>query len=253
MEKFTLTPVHRSPSIDETEVEKFTMMADSWWDPKGKFRPLHLMNPIRIQYINEQLQYFKPNQAYKNLRMLDIGCGGGLLCEPLARLGASITGIDVIEKNLEIAKAHAHAQQLPITYTLTSVEDFALNHEAFDVVFAMEVLEHVADLSSFTSAISSLCKQDSLVFFSTINKTPLAWLGAILTAEYIMKWLPKGTHEFSKFLSPQEVRKLFEVQGLEILNLSGMIYNPLMKSWSLNPRQLSINYIGVAKKIVRRT
>jgi len=242
-----------SASIDKEEVEKFSRMAEEWWDPHGKFKPLHKFNPTRLRYIRDSLaSNFKLQtsdlKTLKGLTILDIGCGGGLLSVPLTRLGATVTGIDAGEKNIKIAQAHAKKEGLDIEYLNISAEDIAATGRQFDVVLNMEVIEHVADVSSFMSASALLVKQNGLMLVATLNRTVKAYLNAIIGAEYIMRWLPKGTHNWQKFLKPHEIYMQFEKNNITHLESKGISYNPLRDEFSLSDN-LDINYMMLGKKL----
>lgn len=244
----TSTKAPKAASIDQKEVENFSAMADTWWDPAGPFKPLHNLNPARLSYIGRVLAaHFglddKKERLFAGLKVLDIGCGGGLLCEPMARLGADITGIDAAEKNIKIASLHAKKSKLKINYQAIAGEDLAKTKAKFDVILNMEVLEHVADVGSFVGACAKLLKKDGCMLFSTINRTPKSYLFAIVGAEHVLQWLPKGTHTYEKFLKPSELDAAFRAAGLGLSELKGFIYNPLKDSWALGD-DLSVNYIG---------
>jgi 2-polyprenyl-6-hydroxyphenyl methylase / 3-demethylubiquinone-9 3-methyltransferase len=240
-------------TIDQNEVEKFSAISEEWWDEKGKFKPLHKFNPIRISYLREKIiKYFNLDNnsktPFSGLKILDIGCGGGLLCEPLNRLGAEIVGIDAAEKNIKIARLHSEKSSLNMDYRHIDVEELAKSSEKFDVVLAMEVIEHVADVNHFIAAIAGCAKKDSLVFIATINRTAKSFLSAIIGAEYILRWLPAGTHNWKKFLKPSEVSKIAASHHLQLLELDGFEYNLLNDRWK-NSANLDINYITMFKKI----
>ncbi|MHA1544077.1 MAG: bifunctional 2-polyprenyl-6-hydroxyphenol methylase/3-demethylubiquinol 3-O-methyltransferase UbiG [Alphaproteobacteria bacterium] len=235
-------------SIDQKEIDNFAAMAETWWDPKGPFKPLHNLNPARLSYIRSVLDdHFglggKKDKPLKGLKVLDIGCGGGLLAEPMSRLGAEVTGIDAAEKNIKIASLHAKESKLKIDYRAIAGEDLAKTRARFDVILNMEVLEHVADVGSFIGACSKLLKKEGCMLFSTINRTPKSYLFAIVGAEHVLHWLPKGTHTYEKFLKPSELDAVFKKAGLRLGDLKGFIYNPLGGGWSLGD-DLSVNYIG---------
>lgn len=237
-----------APSIDQKEVDNFARMAETWWDPNGPFKPLHNLNPARLSYIRSVLgDHFgldaSKDKPFKGLKVLDIGCGGGLLSEPMARLGADITGIDAVEKNIKIASLHAKKSKLKINYQAIAGEDLAKTKARFDVILNMEVLEHVADVGSFVGACAKLLGENGCMLFSTINRTPKSYLFAIVGAEHVLGWLPKGTHTYEKFLKPSELDAAFRASGLALSDLKGFIYNPLKDSWSLGD-DLSVNYIG---------
>ena len=234
-------------TIDKTEIEKFSKLAKDWWNPQGKFRPLHLFNPARIKFIKEKLIYhFKINsnneRPLDKLKILDIGSGGGLLCEPLNRLGADVTGIDASNSNVQVAKLHAEEMNLNIKYIHSSPEKINLENK-FDVVLSMEVVEHVADINFFIHTCSKLVKKDGILFVATINKNLKSYALAILGAEYILRWLPIGTHDWNKFLSPKDLENIASKNDLKIDETIGMKYNILSKKWSASA-DTSVNYIS---------
>ncbi|MCE3232687.1 MAG: ubiG [Rickettsiaceae bacterium] len=241
-----------SKSIDEVEIAKFSAMADEWWDTEGKFKPLHKFNPIRIAYIRDTIvAHFKKSVqsegVLSGISLLDIGCGGGLLSEPMARLGASVTSIDASEKNIQIASLHAKNIGLDIDYRCTSAEELADHKKQFDVVLNMEVIEHVADVNSFVKACSELVKPGGIMIVATMNRTVKSYAFAIIGAEYILKWLPCGTHDWEKFLKPSEIEKPLRENGLALKYIQGVSYNPLSDNWKLT-KDISVNYILVAVK-----
>jgi len=238
-------------TIDKTEIEKFSKLAKDWWNPQGKFRPLHLFNPARIKFIKEKLIYhFKINsnneRPLDKLKILDIGSGGGLLCEPLNRLGADVTGIDASNSNVQVAKLHAEEMNLNIKYIHSSPEKINLENK-FDVVLSMEVVEHVADVNFFIQTCSKLVKKDGILFVATINKNLKSYALAILGAEYILRWLPIGTHDWNKFLSPKDLENIASKNDLKIDETIGMKYNILSKKWSASA-DTSVNYISTFLK-----
>jgi len=240
-----------SNTIDAKEVEKFTAMADEWWSATGKFKPLHKFNPCRISYIREKLiNHFSldasSNAPLKNLKILDVGCGGGLLCEPLKRLGADIIGIDAGEKNIAAAKVHAEKSGLQIDYRNQNVEDLAQTDEKFDAVLTMEVVEHVADVKKFLIAAKNCLKPNGILFVATLNRTAKSYLNAIIGAEYILRWLPRGTHDWKKFLKPSEINKIAENNNLQLLELDGFSYNLLKDEWKIS-EDVDVNYVIVFK------
>ncbi|MDD9717998.1 bifunctional 2-polyprenyl-6-hydroxyphenol methylase/3-demethylubiquinol 3-O-methyltransferase UbiG [Dinoroseobacter sp. PD6] len=235
-------------TVDTSELAKFEAMAAEWWDPMGKFRPLHLMNPVRLDYITRQIaaEYgrdLKSPNPFKGLRILDIGCGGGLLAEPMARLGATVVGADAAEGNLPVARLHAEKSGLEIDYRHTTAEALVASGEQFDSVLNMEVVEHVADPLAYLTACKDLLKPGGIMLCSTLNRNPKSFAMAIVGAEYVLKWLPKGTHDWRKFLTPDELTKLLEQAGLEPVDKKGMVFNPLSQQWSLSDRDLSVNYV----------
>ena len=233
-------------SVNKIEIEKFSNMADEWWDPHGKFKPLHKFNPIRIKYIKENIidQFKTKNKAkpLSGINILDIGCGGGLLSEPMSRLGANITGIDASIKNIKIAKLHANRNGLKINYICSSPEKLK-NTKKFDVILNMEIVEHVEDISFFLKSCSKLLKKDGLMFVATINKTLKSYVFAIVGAEYVLRWLPIGTHEWEKFVKPEELEKILTKNNLSLKNFDGMHFNILKDEWSIT-KDLSVNYIA---------
>ena len=238
-------------TIDKTEIEKFSKLAKDWWNPQGKFRPLHLFNPARIKFIKEKLIYhFKINsnneRPLDKLKILDIGSGGGLLCEPLNRLGADVTGIDASNSNVRVAKLHAEEMNLNIKYIHSSPEKINLENK-FDVVLSMEVVEHVADVNFFIQTCSKLVKKDGILFVATINKNLKSYALAILGAEYILRWLPIGTHEWNKFLSPKDLENIASKNDLKIDETIGIKYNILSKKWAASA-DTSVNYISTFLK-----
>jgi len=243
----------RAGSVDAEEVAKFAAMAEAWWDPEGKFRPLHRFNPVRLTFIRDRLcSHFGRDPLgelpLKGLRLLDIGCGGGLLCEPLARLGAEVTGLDAAEQNIEVARLHAAESGLQIDYRHDTVEALAESGAVFDAVLNMEVVEHVADVDGFLAASAGLVRPGGAMVLATLNRTPKAFLLAIVGAEYLLRWLPRGTHDWRRFLRPSEVSRRLQRGGLEIAELTGVAYNPLTDAWRLAPRDLDVNYMLVAVK-----
>ena len=235
-------------TIDPAEVAKFEAMAAEWWDVNGKFKPLHLMNPCRLDYINSQIaaEYDRDlTQAnpFKGLRILDIGCGGGLLSEPMARLGATVLGADAAPRNIPVAQIHAKASGLEIDYRFTTAEDLAAAGEQFDVVLNMEVVEHVSDPLAYLTACRNLLKPQGIMICSTLNRNAKSFLMAIIGAEWVMRWLPKGTHDWAKFITPDELCGLIETSGLDPVDRKGMVFNPVSWSWSLSARDLSCNYV----------
>jgi 2-polyprenyl-6-hydroxyphenyl methylase / 3-demethylubiquinone-9 3-methyltransferase len=240
-------------TVDPAEVAKFEAMAAEWWDPAGKFKPLHMLNPCRLDYIVTQIcAEFGRDRSdatpFAGLRLLDIGCGGGLLSEPMARLGAEVVGADAAGRNIPVARLHAEQSGLTIDYRHTTAEAMAAAGERFDVVLNMEVVEHVADPQGFTTTCQELLNPGGLMICSTLNRTPKSFAMAIVGAEWVMRWLPKGTHEWSKFITPDELYGLIRTAGLDPVDRQGMVFNPLGWSWSLSPRDLSVNYVTASVK-----
>ncbi|MBX4336169.1 bifunctional 2-polyprenyl-6-hydroxyphenol methylase/3-demethylubiquinol 3-O-methyltransferase UbiG [Bartonella raoultii] len=239
-------------TIDQSEIDHFSRIATEWWNPQGKFRPLHQFNPTRLAYIREKvcLEFNRDPislMPFKNLKILDIGCGGGLLCEPMARLGATVVGVDAAQTNIEVAKIHAIQNGLSIDYHATTAEKLADEGEQFDIILNMEVVEHVADVNLFIEATTKMLKPQGLMFVSTINRTWKAWGLAIVGAEYILRWLPKGTHDYKKFLKPQELKSLLSKNALTIIDEIGITYNPLNDSWNRS-KDTDVNYLLLAKR-----
>ena len=233
-------------SVNKKEIEKFSNIANEWWDPHGKFKPLHKFNPIRIKYIKENIieQFKIKNKAnpLSGINILDIGCGGGLLSEPMSRLGANITGIDASIKNIKIAKLHAKKNGLKINYICSSPEKLKITKK-FDVILNMEIVEHVEDISFFLKSCSKLLKKNGLMFVATINKTLKSYVFAIVGAEYVLRWLPIGTHEWEKFVKPEELKKILTKNNLSLKKFDGMHFNIIKDEWSIT-KDLSVNYIA---------
>lgn len=237
-------------TIDDAEVAQFAAIADEWWDPSGKFKPLHKFNPTRLTYLRGKLgAHFGRNEAdpkpFAGLRFLDIGCGGGLLSEPMARLGAEVVGADAAEKNVKVAALHAQQSGLAIDYRHTSAEALATAGERFDVVLNMEVVEHVADLNLFMAACASMVKPGGVMVTATLNRTMKAFALAIVGAEYVLGWLPRGTHKYQKFVRPSELAAALRQTGMEITDYAGVSYNPLSDEWRLG-RDVDVNYMAFA-------
>ncbi|MBV7395270.1 bifunctional 2-polyprenyl-6-hydroxyphenol methylase/3-demethylubiquinol 3-O-methyltransferase UbiG [Mameliella sediminis] len=242
-------------TVDASEIAKFEAMAAEWWDPNGKFKPLHMLNPCRLDYITSQIaaEYDRDlttPRPFEGLRIMDIGCGGGLLSEPMARLGADVVGVDAAERNIPVARTHATQSGLEIDYRFTTAEAMAEAGERFDVVLNMEVVEHVADPLAYLTACQQLLKPGGLHICSTINRNPKSFAMAIVGAEYVMRWLPKGTHEWHKFITPDELYDLMRRAGLEPVDRKGFVFNPVSWTWRLSDRDLSVNYVTAALKPV---
>jgi len=238
-------------SVNKKEIEKFSKMAAEWWDPSGKFKPLHKFNPIRIQYIKENIiSSFKLKSKKKPLDkidILDIGCGGGLLSEPMTRLGANVTGIDASSKNIGIAKLHAKKNKLKINYLCSSPEKLK-TQKKFDVILNMEIVEHVEDINFFINSCSKLLKKNGLMFIATLNKTLKSYVFAIIGAEYVLRWLPIGTHDWEKFVRPEDLKKILSKNNLNLEKLDGMNFNIIKDEWSISS-DTSINYIVKSIKL----
>jgi len=240
-------------TVDDGEIAKFQAMAAEWWDPNGKFKPLHMLNPTRLDYITSQIaaEYgrdLKGPKPFDGLRILDIGCGGGLLAEPMARLGADVVGADAAERNIPVAQVHAAQSGLAIDYRYTTAEAMAAAGEQFDVVLNMEVVEHVADPLAYLTACRQLLKPGGLMVCSTLNRNPKSYLMAIIGAEHVMRWLPRGTHDWSKFITPDELFALIRDAGLDPVDRKGFVFNPVLWTWSLSDRDLSVNYVTASVK-----
>lgn len=239
-------------SVDPAEIDRFQAQADSWWDPDGKFKPLHRLNPIRVEFLRNRLaKHFHRDaesmRPFAGLRLLDVGCGGGILSEPMARLGFEVVGVDAGEKNIGAARAHAEATGLAIDYRAVTAESLAEAGERFDAVLAMEVVEHVADLDAFLDTISSLVKPQGALALATLNRTPKSFLLAVVGAEYVLRWLPRGTHQWKKFVRPSEMAAGLRRNGFAIRELSGISYTPFDDGWKLS-RDLDVNYLTLATR-----
>lgn len=242
-----------SASVASEEIAQFSRHAEDWWNPEGKFKPLHRLNPVRMGYVRDQICTYKerdPNnkQPLKGLRILDIGCGGGLMAEPMARLGAQVTGIDASEVTIGIAQQHAKSVGLTIDYKTSSAEALAKHSIKYDVITALEVAEHVADIPSFLAATASLLKPDGVFIGSTLNRTHKSFLLGIVAAEYILNWLPRGTHQWNKFIRPSEFVRHLEKAGLNAKDLTGLVFNPLRNEFHLSTDDLDVNYLVAATK-----
>jgi 2-polyprenyl-6-hydroxyphenyl methylase/3-demethylubiquinone-9 3-methyltransferase len=238
-------------TVNKDEIEKFSKLADEWWDINGKFKPLHMFNPTRIEYILDiSLSHFKIDKNKKfpftNLKILDIGCGGGLISEPMTRLGADITAIDASNKNINIAKVHAKKNNLNINYLNTSPESLETKNK-FDIILNLEVVEHVENLDLYLKSCFNLLKPKGIMFTATLNRTLTSYVKAIVGAEYILKWLPIGTHDWNKFIKPEELEKKLTTLNFSITNLTGLSFNPIFQKWK-RTNNLSVNYIIVAQK-----
>ena len=238
-------------TINKDEIEKFSKLADEWWDINGKFKPLHMFNPVRIEYILDiSTKHFKIDQnkisPLKNLKILDIGCGGGLISEPMTRLGADTTAIDASSKNIKIAKAHAKKNNLKIAYLNTDPENLA-QQKKFDIILNLEVVEHVEDLDLYLESCFKLLKPKGIMFTATLNRTLTSYIKAIVGAEYVLRWLPIGTHDWNKFIKPEELEKKLTTLNFSITNLTGLSFNPIFQKWK-RTNNLSVNYIIVAQK-----
>lgn len=240
-------------TIDQAEVDRFSQLAAEWWNPKGKFKPLHKFNPVRLTYIRDTVcAHFgrDPNapKPLEGLRLLDIGCGGGLLSEPMSRLGADVVGADASETNIEVAKIHADQSGVDVDYRATTSEALEAAGETFDIVLNMEVVEHVADVDLFMKSCAAMVRPGGLMFVATINRTTKAWGLAIVGAEYVLGWLPRGTHQYEKLVKPSEIDAALSGTGVEVFDRSGVFYNVLADEWRLS-RDMDVNYMVVAKRV----
>lgn len=241
-------------SLDNAELSHFERLASEWWNESGKFRSLHAFNPVRLRFIVEEIARSRPLQGkgfhpLEGLSMLDVGCGGGLLAEPLARLGASVTGIDPVCNSVKVAAAHAARSGLSIIYRFMTAEDLASEHAVFDIVIASEVIEHVADIPFFIATCRSLCRPGGLFFVSTLNRTAKSFAFAIVAAEHIFGLIPRGTHDWRKFVKSSELNNMLIAAGFKPVNQSGIVFNPLAGSWALSRADLSVNYIVAAEAV----
>ena len=238
-------------TINKEEIQKFSNLADEWWDVNGKFKPLHMFNPIRIEYILDEVsKHFKKSkkkeEILKNLKILDIGCGGGLISEPMARLGGEVTGIDAAEKNIKIALLHSKKNKLKINYLNKSPEQLK-EKEKFDIILNLEIVEHVDDLNLYFNSCYDLLKKNGIMFTATINRSLISYIKAIIGAEYILRWLPIGTHDWNKFIKPEELEKMLSDKKFFTKDISGLEYNPILNRWKKS-NNLSVNYIVCSYK-----
>ena len=245
-------PVETTTSIDPQEVAKFARLADEWWNPYGPFAPLHKFNPVRLKFIRDvAAKHFNRDaherRPFAGLRLLDIGCGGGLLSEPMARLGFAVTGCDAAEENVRTAAAHAAAQGVRVEYHYATAESLVADGRQFDVVLAMEIVEHVADVAAFVATSARLLRPGALLFIATINKTLKSLALAKIGAEYVFRWLPRGTHAWGRFIGPERLKTMMEDQRLSVLRIDGMTFDPLTWNWRLT-RDTDVNYVVVATR-----
>ncbi len=234
-------------TVDKKEIENFAKDSHLWWDENGPFRPLHRLNPTRLSYIKDAIcEHFDKDRIsfnpYSGLSILDIGCGGGLVCEPMARLGANVTGIDADQNAIHTARDHAKDSRLTIDYQCASTDDLTQRKKTYDVVLALEIIEHVTDPQKFVSDIAKLCKPGGIIIFSTINRTPKSFALAKMAAEYILGWVPKGTHDWKKFVKPSELSRMVRHTGGHVKNIEGLVYNPFSGEFSRNPHDVDVNY-----------
>ncbi len=247
------TAAHGQSTVDDREISQFDSISHDWWDPDGMFKPLHRMNPLRIGYVRDRVaaRFERPDDSvvpFDGLSIVDVGCGGGLLSEPMSRLGARVTGIDAASEGVAVAKAHAEAGGLAIDYRVETAEGLAASGAKFDVVLALEIIEHVADVDEFLGALADLTASGGMVFLSTLNRTRRSFATAIIGAEYVLRWLPRGTHDWRKFVKPSELAAGLRKAGLTVEDISGMVYDPIRGRWKLSRRDLVINYIAAASK-----
>ena len=239
-------------TIDQSDVDRFSRIAGEWWDPRGKFRPLHKFNPVRLDYIREQVsatfgRNIRTAKPFEGLRFLDIGCGGGLLCEPMARLGADVVGADASPTNIEVAKLHAAQSGVVIDYRATTSEALSAAGETFDVILNMEVVEHVADVELYLQSCAKMLRPGGLMFIATINRTMKAYALAIVGAEYVLGWLPKGTHSYQKLVRPEEIETALAPTGVAIIDRLGVTFNPLTDKWNRS-NDIAVNYMMLTSR-----
>ena len=240
-------------TVDQSEIAKFTAMAEDWWNPNGKLKPLHQLNETRLKFIHDETcRHFDRDSAslspFEGLSVMDVGCGGGLISEPMARLGARVTAIDAAAANIEVARLHAKDSGLAIDYRCSAAEDEAKAGQQYDVVLALEIVEHVADVEAFLASVGQLVRPGGALFLSTLNRTAKAFAMAIVGAEYLLRWLPRGTHDWRRFLKPSELARELRPNALDVTALNGLIYNPLTDGWHLDAHDVSVNYILLAAK-----
>ena len=243
----------KNSSVDFEEVAQFSRIAEEWWDETGKFKPLHQINPVRIGYLKQHICHrfgrdFHSLTPFEGLSLLDVGCGGGLICEPMARLGAQVEGIDASERNVKVAGLHAEKSGLTIAYRATTAEALVDEPKRYDVVLALEIIEHVNEPMAFIQSCAALIKPGGLLVMTTINRSAKAYAFAIVGAEYVLRLLPKGTHQWHKFIKPSEMAAGFRTAGLDVADTTGMTLNPFKREWQLNPKDLAVNYLMVGHK-----
>jgi 2-polyprenyl-6-hydroxyphenyl methylase/3-demethylubiquinone-9 3-methyltransferase len=238
-------------TIDSHEIENFSALSDQWWDTNGPMKPLHKLNPTRLDYIKSQIcaHFDRDDSTFSsldNLKLLDVGCGAGLICEPMARLGAEVTGLDASNNNINVAQEHATQSMLDITYLCDSIENQATKKTRYDVILALEIIEHVADIPTFIHACMTCLKPGGIIIFSTLNRTPKSYALGILAAEYVLRWVPRGTHQWKKFVKPSEIVREIEKSNGQATDLCGLTYNPLKDIFLLNKNDLAVNYFLTA-------
>lgn len=241
-------------TLDRKEIDHFSKDSADWWNPDGPFKPLHRLNPARIGFLRESIvSHFglddRPIKALKGISILDIGCGGGLVSEPLARIGASVTGLDADAIGIKTAKAHAKSENLTIEYICGAAEDLAAQNKKFDCVLALEIIEHTSSPEDFVALCSKLVRKGGIVIFSTLNRTAKSYALGIIAAEYVLRWVPTGTHQWNKFVKPSELAELAENSGLTLKDVKGMMFNPLKNEFSIHPHDVDVNYFLVAEKL----
>ncbi|NKB19179.1 MAG: bifunctional 2-polyprenyl-6-hydroxyphenol methylase/3-demethylubiquinol 3-O-methyltransferase UbiG [Alphaproteobacteria bacterium] len=249
----TTADIKRENTVDSAEIARFSALADAWWDPEGDFRPLHRFNPIRLRYIRDQIcDHFDCDKRsltpLEGLSVLDVGCGGGLVTEPIARMGAIASAIDASEKNIGVASLHAEQGGLDIDYRVSAAETLAEEQNQFDVVMALEIVEHVADMDLFISSCAALTKPDGMLILATLNRTAKAFALAIVGAEYLLRWMPRGTHRWDRFVKPSELARALSNSGVEVADMTGVTYNPLKDDWRLS-KDVAVNYMLCATKL----
>ena len=240
-----------SASVDQSEVAKFSRIAAQWWDEEGEFKPLHKLNPLRLQFLRDRLcarfgRDAKSVRPFEGLRILDVGCGGGLVCEPLARLGAEIVGLDATEDSIGVARAHAAESGLAIDYRFETAEALAAAGEAFDAVLALEVVEHVTDPAAFVATCASMVRPGGAMALSTLNRSPKGFLLGVVAAEYVLRWLPRGTHDWKRFVKPSELAAMLRAADLRLADLQGLVYDPVRDDFRLDAKDLDVNYLAFA-------
>lgn len=253
MAKKSSKKVLKASTVVEKEIRQFDILGEKWWDESGPMKPLHRINPVRLDYLRHMICAHTGRQpdrlrSLKDLTIADIGCGGGLLTEPLCRMGATVTGIDAGAENIKVAKAHAKAQGLDIDYRATTAENVAASGETFDVVTALEIIEHVDDIDLFIESCGAMVKKNGMIFFSTLNRTPKSFLLGIVAAEYILRWLAPGTHNWKKFVKPSEIVSRLAHNGFTVTDIRGLVYDPLSRSFSMSETDLDVNYFVTAVK-----
>ena len=227
-------------SLNQKEIDHFTKDSSYWWDEEGPFQPLHWLNPVRIEYLRNQIEAHYPDKRLSDLSVLDVGCGGGLVCEPFARMGAKVTGVDADNNAIEVAKDHANVQGLSINYQAGAIEEV---EEQYDVVFALEIIEHVSDAEEFVTAVLSSVKPRGLAVFSTLNRTYKSYALGIIAAEHLLKWVPRGTHSWRQFVKPSELSRYADRAGGQVQNITGLVFNPLQNRFELNSSDVDVNYL----------